>query len=254
MVRRLVEEERFAPDATTSASASRRRSPPESAETGRSCIFQPENRNRPRRFWASGLRRPVALCVAAGRSALVELDLVLGEVGRITPCPKRQFPGDGLPLAEDRLQQRRLPGAVRADEGDVLAPLDRELDALQQRLVPAAISTPFDLGDRPAAALRLQELETEPLARRVRRAISPPARRAPSRAARSRVSFAWACWAMFFLYRKRSTKRSRRSMSTSIRCAAFDAAAAATPSRCASRARAPRSTSSGRPRARARRS
>ncbi len=47
-------------EATTRASARRRRSPPDSAATGFSCSSQPEKRNRPRRFCASGRCRPVA--------------------------------------------------------------------------------------------------------------------------------------------------------------------------------------------------
>ena len=50
---------KFAPEATVTASASRRRSPPESTETAFSCASQPEKRKRPSRFCASGRERPV---------------------------------------------------------------------------------------------------------------------------------------------------------------------------------------------------
>src|SRR5439155_14605952 len=63
--------------------------------------------------------------------------------------------------AEERFEQRRLPGAVRTDERDVLAAFDRKRRGAQQLPLADAYVEPVDLDDRAAAARRLQELEAE---------------------------------------------------------------------------------------------
>ena len=55
------------------------------------------------------------------RAALVELDVVLGEVGGLDAVAEANDPRVRLALADERLEQGRLARAVRADEGDVLA-------------------------------------------------------------------------------------------------------------------------------------
>ena len=72
------------------------------------------------------------------RAALVQLDLVLGEVRRLDAVAERTLPAAGLAAAEDRLEQRRLARAVRADQRDVLAALERERRVVQQLLVAGA--------------------------------------------------------------------------------------------------------------------
>ena len=72
---------KFAPEATSSASASRRRSPPESAVTERSCVSQPEKRKRPSSICACGLGSPVAAAVQSSTEPCVgQLLRVLREV------------------------------------------------------------------------------------------------------------------------------------------------------------------------------
>ena len=74
---------KFDPDATSSASASRRRSPPESAVTERSCVSQPEKRKRPSSVLGarSGQTRRGSGRVEH-RAAARELERVLREVRR----------------------------------------------------------------------------------------------------------------------------------------------------------------------------
>src|SRR5262249_3187769 len=60
------------------------------------------------------------------RAALVELGLVLREVRGLDVVPEPNAARRRLAAAEQRLEQGRLAGAVRADERDVLAPFDRE--------------------------------------------------------------------------------------------------------------------------------
>ena len=95
--------------------------------------------------------------------ALVELDLVLREVRRLDAVAEPQLSGDGLPAAEQGLEQRRLARAVRPDERDVLAPLDRERDVCEELLVAGGELDAVGLDDRAAAPLRLEELEAEAL-------------------------------------------------------------------------------------------
>src|SRR5581483_3065766 len=61
-------------------------------------------------------------------AARVELHLLLREVADLDAVADR----DAVPLHELR-EERRLPGAVRPDERDMLSPLDRERRASDQR-------------------------------------------------------------------------------------------------------------------------
>ena len=69
------------------------------------------------------------------RAAVVELDLLLREVRGLHAVPEPRSPGTGLAVAEDRLEQRRLARAVRADERDMLAALECERRVVEQVLV-----------------------------------------------------------------------------------------------------------------------
>ena len=148
---------KFAPDATTSASA-------EPAALAARELVDPllvvvpageeeaaEERLRLRPLQARRAHR--ALEHAA---ALVELDLVLGEVGELDAV------ADPADLAgDDPLEQRRLAGAVRSDQGDVLAALQHELRVLQEGLRACGKVEALGLDHHPPASCRLQELEAE---------------------------------------------------------------------------------------------
>ena len=81
---------------------------------------------------------------------------MLGEVRQLDPVAE---PADSA--VHERLEQRGLPRAVRADQGDVLTALEHELRVLEQLLVARGEVDPRRLDDRPAAPGRLQELEAE---------------------------------------------------------------------------------------------
>ena len=91
---------------------------------------------------------------------------------------------------------------------------------------PAAIARSF--ASRTVRPLRLGLRKSKPsdLLFRVSSSNSPAASARSSSSRAMWVSFAWACFALLFLYRNRSTKRSSRAMSTPTRSAVFAAAAA----------------------------
>jgi hypothetical protein len=68
-------------------------------------------------------------------------------------------------LGDDRLEQRRLSGAVRTDERHVLAALERERRLAEKRPVSRRNQEVLGLDDRPPAARGLQELEAKGPAR-----------------------------------------------------------------------------------------
>jgi len=70
-------------------------------------------------------------------------------------------PGGCLAASEDRLEQRRLAGAVRADERDVLASLDCERCAAEQHALADVNGEVVGFHHRSTAARRLEELEAE---------------------------------------------------------------------------------------------
>ena len=116
VVRRLVEHE----EVRAGRDHDREREPPPLAARERR---RPASRARPsrRRGTARAASAPRA---AAGRcrdrrvehrAALVELGLVLREVRRLDAVAKPHAPGHRRPAAQDRLEQRRLARAVRAD-------------------------------------------------------------------------------------------------------------------------------------------
>ena len=80
--------------------------------------------------------RPRKVCRALRRLEhgvpLVELDLLLREVADGDAVAEPHAPAVRLALVEQRLDQRRLPRAVRPDERDVLAALERERRLAQQ--------------------------------------------------------------------------------------------------------------------------
>src|SRR5439155_26997857 len=67
-----------------------------------------------------------------------------------------------LPHGEQRLQQRRFAGSVRADARDVLAALEREADVVQQLFRAVGDLEALRLDHGPAASRRVEEIEAEP--------------------------------------------------------------------------------------------
>ena len=128
MVRRLVEDE----EVRARGDDEREREPPPLAarERGdRLLAARPSRRRGSGRAGSApaGRRRPVAPCAQSStRAALVQLDLVLREVRGLDAVAESHLAAVGLAAAEQRLEQRRLARAVRADERDVLAALERE--------------------------------------------------------------------------------------------------------------------------------
>src|SRR5439155_19964516 len=84
-----------------------------------------------------------------------------GEVGRLHTVAEMDAPRGGVAPAEDRLEQRRLARAVRPDERDVLAALERERGAGQQPAPTDLHVEAVGLEDGAPAARRLEELEAE---------------------------------------------------------------------------------------------
>jgi hypothetical protein len=93
--------------------------------------------------------------------ALVQLGLVLGEVGRLDAVPEPHLAGRRVAPAEQRLQHRRLARAVGTDQRHVLAALQRDRGAVQQLLLAGAHVEPLRVDHDPAAPRRLEELEAE---------------------------------------------------------------------------------------------
>ena len=192
---------KFAPDATSSASASRRRSPPESAVTDRSCVSQPEKRKRPSSVCACGRGRPVAAAVASSTDPLVGSSSACCEkYPGTTPCPRSIRPVVERMPAEDRGEQRRLARAVRARRGRP----SRRARSRSSRRRAAACRRRRARRPRPRARsgpLRGGSRKSKPSVRRffVSDSISL---RASARSFSSRaicVSFACACFAFDFL-------------------------------------------------------
>ena len=132
--------------------------------------------------------------------ALVQLDLVLREVRRLDAVAEPHRAGRGLAAAEQRLEQRRLARAVRADEGDVLAALERERDAVEQLLVAgrdARALRPRRRSGRsaPASGTRSRASAGSSSGARAR----PPGRLRSVSSRPMCVSFACACLALLFL-------------------------------------------------------
>src|SRR5207248_10847489 len=90
-----------------------------------------------------------------------QLGLLLAEVRGHDAVTEAHGPRMRLAASEERLEERGLPRAVRADEGDVLAALEREAGAPHQHTVGDGQVEAACLHDRPPAPRRLQELEPE---------------------------------------------------------------------------------------------
>src|SRR4029453_18778982 len=71
-------------------------------------------------------------------ASLVQLHLVLREVPGLAAVAESNRAGARLVPAEDRLEQRGLARAVRADQRQMLATLEREPDAAKEPFFPGA--------------------------------------------------------------------------------------------------------------------
>src|SRR5262249_24312858 len=94
-------------------------------------------------------------------AALVELGLVLREVRRHDAVPEPQLAGRRVAETEERLEERRLPRPVGADECNVLAAFDCKRSVVQQLLVAGADGESLCDSDVTAGPRGLQELEAQ---------------------------------------------------------------------------------------------
>src|SRR5262249_33490889 len=90
-----------------------------------------------------------------------QLGLVLREVRRLDAVAEAHLARGRVAAAEDRLEQRRLAGAVRSDERHVLAALERDRRVMQQLLLARAQVGSLGIHHDPPRARRLEELEAE---------------------------------------------------------------------------------------------
>ena len=244
----------FAPHATRIASDSRRRSPPRQPVERLLGLLAaeeeaPEQRARLVRRQPGVHRARLDDLVRPPARPPAELLGVLREMADLHVVACRELAARERPHARERVDERRLAGAVGSDERHVLAALEPQLGAVEQHLrrIRADLDAPADqLEDDAPRALRRLEVELQPLAvarvaldaldlvqaldARLRllglRRLRPEALDERARAARSRPA---AC-------RSRAPSRSR-----------------ARPARCATASTCRGSSASGRPRARARR-
>ena len=191
---------KFAPEATRSASARRRRSPPDSAVTARSCVSQPEKRKRPSRFWACGRegwwRRPP--CPAPSRDPGAP-----ARVGRSTRGSRRGRAAPRLRRAHARRGALRGASSCRCRSGRRARPF-RHARSRSPCLRAGAcrrLQARFPLLRGRPVPERGGERKSNPSVRRLRVSDScSPAARARSFSRRPIcVSFAWACFAFDFL-------------------------------------------------------
>jgi hypothetical protein len=99
------------------------------------------------------------------------MDFLLREVADLDPVAELEVLGD------NPFEERRLAGAVRADERDVFTPLERERDVMEQLAARDSHVRVLDVENRSATPLRVAEVEAEPLgAAREKVVLGPDAR------------------------------------------------------------------------------
>src|SRR6185369_14131575 len=91
------------------------------------------------------------LCAIEDAAGLVQLDLVLGEVGRDDAVAEPRGAPDRLAQRQQGLEQRRLARSVRADERHVLAAFECQADVVQELLRTGGDLEVFGLDHGPAA-------------------------------------------------------------------------------------------------------
>ena len=98
------------------------------------------------------------------RALGAQLLRVLGEQPDLDVVPAPQLARRQLARAGERVDQRRLAGAVGADQRHVLAALEPQLEVLEQRALADPQRAVLDLEDHAARALGRLEREAERLA------------------------------------------------------------------------------------------
>ena len=164
VVRRLVEDEEVGPR----CDEKREREPPPLASGERRDLSV---RGSPSRRRGSGRAAsgPAVGEVAVAAAAQSSTEPVFGSscvcwekyAGDDAVPDAATSPGIELPVAEQRRQKRRLSAPVRADQRDLLAPVDREACILEEQLVarfePDSLCLEHDL----AGARGVQEVEAQ---------------------------------------------------------------------------------------------
>src|SRR6266545_1901613 len=97
------------------------------------------------------------------RVTLVELDLLLREVADVDAVAEVRAPAVFVSPAEQRLEERRLARAVRADKRDVLTALEREGRVVEQLALADSHAELLRLDDRSPASWWIDEAEAESL-------------------------------------------------------------------------------------------
>src|SRR3954454_19723537 len=153
----------FAPDEATIASDSRRRSPPLNPSSG--FLGAPAREQDPPEQRARLVGRQAGALLArledGPRAARAELLGVLAEVAELHVVAAAQLAAVERPVADQRLEQRRLAGAVRTDERHVLAALEPQLGAVEQDLARHLEAAVLELEDHAPRTLRRLEGERE---------------------------------------------------------------------------------------------
>ena len=106
------------------------------------------------------LRRHQARHLLQGRApAVQQVRVVLRVVGHAHVVPEAHLPVIGGELVRDDPQERRLAGAVAADDGDALAAVDAPMEAPVDDLVAEALAHALEAQDLSARARHLWEAE-----------------------------------------------------------------------------------------------
>ena len=192
---------KFAPDATSSASASRRRSPPESAVTGRSWVSQPEKRNRPSSVCACGRCSPSR---PPWRRAPIRSSAARARAARSSRGRRRDRAGSCRARAD-------APSRIASSSVVFPAPFGPTSPTFSPRSTTIVASSSSGLSpaesvtssaSRTIRPLRGGSRKSKPSVRALRRQrleLAGAPRSAPSRAGAICVSFACACFAFDFL-------------------------------------------------------
>ena len=202
MVRRLVEHE----EVRAGSDDERKREPPPLAagERGdRLLVRLPAGEEKaPEQLLRLRARQPGrALGAIEHAAALVELDLVLREVGRHDAVPEADRRRPLLAVAEHRLEQCGLARSRSGRRAPTCSPRSiANVASVEQLLVAGAHAELVRLEHGAAAARGLEELEPERAAAARQAARARPSRpRAPSSSRSICVSFAWACLRLVLL-------------------------------------------------------
>src|SRR5262249_2745565 len=102
--------------------------------------------------------RVVVADVLLNRRLLVEGGLQLVEVGNLQSCAVPDCPRLRRQVSQQELKQRRLARAIRPDDPNLVAALDRGREVTNNRLVAVAEGCTLGFDDQTAGTLGLLEL------------------------------------------------------------------------------------------------